>query len=131
MDPDPNPVSHVERSESLDERTGLARERTLLADDRTLLAWCRTAFGAYVLAVGLGGASLVSKTASSAYGVLGVIFALVGCLAAGLGTWQYLVLLQRADPERLLGPRTLLSAGFGGLIALLGVAVAILILITR
>jgi hypothetical protein len=55
----------------------------------------------------------------------------VGCVAAGLGTWQYLVLLQRADPEGRLGARTRLSAGFGGLIALLGVGIAILILITR
>lgn len=31
------------------------REQTLLAGDRTLLAWCRTAFGASALAVGLGG----------------------------------------------------------------------------
>ena len=67
------------------------------------MAWCRTAFGAYVLAVGLGGASLVSKTASSAYGVLGIIFALVGCLAAGLGTWQYLVLLEYLDAYEVKG----------------------------
>jgi uncharacterized membrane protein YidH (DUF202 family) len=131
MDPDPHPASHVERSESVDERTGLAHQRTLLAADRTLLAWCRTSFGAYVLAVGLGGATLVDKSASGAYGVLGVIFALVGSVAAGLGTWQYLVLLQGTDPALLPGVRTRVSAGFGGLIAVLGVVIAILILVTR
>jgi uncharacterized membrane protein YidH (DUF202 family) len=131
MDPDPNPEAPVEGPASLDDRTRLAHERTLLAGDRTLLAWCRTAFGAYVLAVGLGGASLVSKSASSAYGVLGVIFAVVGGIAAGLGTWQYLALLPNPDPFRSLETRIRLSAGFGALIAVLGVAIAILILITR
>jgi uncharacterized membrane protein YidH (DUF202 family) len=134
---DQNPASHVERSDSADERTRLADERTRLAyertqlaDDRTLLAWCRTSFGAYVLAVGLGGASLVDKGASAAYGVLGVIFALVGTAAAVLGIWQYRA-APPSDPDRFPALRIRLSTAFGVVIALMGVGIAILILITR
>jgi uncharacterized membrane protein YidH (DUF202 family) len=129
MDPDPAPDPG--RPGSSDERTRLAHQRTQLADDRTLLAWCRTAFGAYVLGVGLGGASLVNRTASSYYAVLGVIFALVGCAAALLGVWQYLALEWRTDPGRLPRFRMHLSAGFGLFIAALGAGIAVLIIATR
>jgi putative membrane protein len=131
MDDDPTPASRVERPESLDERTRLANERTLLAADRTLLAWCRTAFGAYVLAVGLGGASLVSKSASSSYAVFGVIFAFLGSGAAALGVWQYLILQSGSDPGPQPWLRLRLSSGFAGLIALLGIGIAVLIITTR
>ena len=70
-------------------RTIESRERTALADDRPLLAWYRTSFGAYALAVGLGGVvPLVSTEASSAYRALGRIFAVLGAIAALGGVWH-------------------------------------------
>jgi uncharacterized membrane protein YidH (DUF202 family) len=131
MDLEPDVGAVPEPADALDERTRLAHERTQLADDRTLLAWCRTAFGAYVLAVGLGGASLVNKSASSYYAVLGVIFGLVGCAAALLGVWQYLALEWRTNPGRLPRYRMHLVAGFGLFIAVLGAGIALLIVLTR
>jgi uncharacterized membrane protein YidH (DUF202 family) len=66
-----------------------------------LLAWYRTAFGAYALAVALGGVvPAVAPKASEAYRVIGVIFAALGAIAALIGIWHYVVFQEDAGPGR-------------------------------
>jgi uncharacterized membrane protein YidH (DUF202 family) len=99
-----------------------------LADNRTMLAWLRTALGAYGLAAGLGG--IVPKIApgvSSAYRVMGVVFALLGVLVTLVGVSEYIALRTR-DPSNWRYRLNLRFAlGIGLITALLGVAIAIVI----
>jgi len=106
-------------------RNFFAAERTELADDRTLLAWYRTTFAAYALAVGLGGiVPVVAKSASSAYRVLGVIFAVLGAIAALVGVWHYLAFRERSQQNRV---SVRLIVGIGLITSLLGLVMAIVI----
>jgi len=108
-----------------DRRTIESQQRTALADDRTLLAWYRTAFGAYALAVGLGAiVPVVSKPASSAYRVLGVIFAVLGAIAALGGVGHYVVFRERIGSSRLNRISVRFIVGMGCAVSLLGLAMA-------
>jgi uncharacterized membrane protein YidH (DUF202 family) len=121
---------HIPRPENKEPgvRTIESMQRTALADDRTLLAWYRTSFGAYALAVGLGGiVPEVSKTASSAYRVLGVIFAILGAVAALGGVWHHVAFREHTGSTRLNRISVGFIVGIGLLVALLGLAMAIVI----
>jgi uncharacterized membrane protein YidH (DUF202 family) len=105
-------------------------QRTLLAGDRTMLAWLRTAFGAYAVAIGIGGVlPKLADSGSVVYRLLGGAFALIGVLGVALGLGQYVVMLRASEPLRLAQLGVRLTLGFGIMIALLGVAIMILIAI--
>ncbi len=109
-------------------RTAESRQRTALADDRTLLAWYRTAFASYALAVGLGSiVPVVAKNASSAYRVLGVLSALLGCFAALGGVWHHVVFRERIGSSRLNRISLRFIVGIGIVISLLGIVLATVI----
>jgi uncharacterized membrane protein YidH (DUF202 family) len=93
-----------------------------------LLAWYRTAFGAYALAVALGGVvPAVAPKASEAYRVIGVIFAALGAIAALIGIWHYVVFQEDAGPGRPPRISTRLIVGFGLISSLLGIAIGLVI----
>jgi uncharacterized membrane protein YidH (DUF202 family) len=74
-------------------------QRTLLAGDRTMLAWLRTAFGAYAVAIGIGGVlPKISDSGSVVYRLVGGAFALIGVLGVALGLGQYVVCYERPNP---------------------------------
>jgi uncharacterized membrane protein YidH (DUF202 family) len=103
-------------------------QRTLLAGDRTMLAWLRTAFGAYAVAIGIGGVlPKISDSGSVVYRLVGGALALIGVLGVALGLGQYVVMLRASEPLRLAQLGVRLTLGFGIMIALLGVAIMILI----
>lgn len=69
--------------------TGETEAREHLANERTLLAWVRTgvsliSFGLVVQRLGAEGGSV------GASGLFGVALAVLGCLALGMGTGQFL-----------------------------------------
>jgi uncharacterized membrane protein YidH (DUF202 family) len=93
-----------------------------------MLAWYRTAAALYALAVGLGGiVPKVAPTASSAYRVMGVIFAVLGASVALVAASQYRLYRQTKDLAEQVHFRVGFLAVTGLVVCLLGVAMAVVI----
>jgi putative membrane protein len=125
------------RSELAQTRTTFAEDRTSLASERSLLAWFRTAFGAYALSLGFGrllpSLGKTNPTLGNVYVVIGACFALLGAGFAVDGFQRYRRFIHILDmpstPHQRSEMGRLTVAGV--VIAVLGVATALMIVINR
>ncbi len=108
-----------------------ATRRTRLANERTFLAWWRTALATEGLAVALG--KLVPEISDPPHWpwvVLGVVFSLLGAALAGAGWWRHATVDRGLQGGEEAAPPGWLIAVLGGMLAVNGVLVALLVAVT-
>jgi inner membrane protein YidH len=105
-----------------------ATRRTRLANERTFLAWWRTALAVQGLAVATG--KIVPEVTTGPdwpYVVVGTLFAVLGASLALTGWWRFATVEHNLSGGEAASMPGWLAAVLGGMLGLLGLAVAVLV----
>ena len=113
------------------DETGDATRRTLLAAERTLLAWLRTGLTVLAVAVGIGkiAPDLSDDANTTAWAVLGAMYAVLGVAVVVYGFWRGRVVDRAVRSGTYVSLQDTAMWAIGGVSVVLGVATAVLIVI--